>query len=150
MSQGDETDHLGSPQAGSQPQQSPFGEKQPSQKKVRQPAWSTELENRRRLVEPALRTSSVVLGGLRKSTGTLMFLLDAASADSRFVALQPCRMPIDESGNPNGQPKAHHHWASINFFQDILMPMKGEFWRISLAQRLARHTMGARLLRSGP
>lgn len=104
-SQGDETDHQGSPQNGSQPQQSPFGEKQSIQKKVRQPAWSTELENRRRLVEPALRTSSVVLSGLRKSTGTLMFLLDAASADSRFVALQPCRMPIDESGNPNGQPK---------------------------------------------
>jgi hypothetical protein len=105
VSQGNDTDHLGSTQAGSQPQQSPIGENKPSQKKVRQPAWSTELENRRRLVEPALRTSNVVLGGLRKSTGTLMFLLDAASADSRFVALKPCRMPIDKSGNPNGQPK---------------------------------------------
>ena len=81
------------------------GEGRSGQKKGRQPAWSTELENRRRLVEPALRTTSVALGGLRKSTGTLMFLLDAASADSRFVALQPCRMPIDESGNPSGQPK---------------------------------------------
>ena len=34
-----------------------------------------------------------------------MFLLDASSADSRLVALQPCRMPIDESGHPAGQPK---------------------------------------------
>ena len=106
FSQENETEHLGIPQA-SNPQltRTLHSENRSVQKKGRQPAWSTELENRRRLVEPALRTSSVALGGLRKSTGTLMFLLDASSADSRLVALQPCRMPIDESGHPAGQPK---------------------------------------------
>ena len=73
------------------------GEGRSGQKKGRQPAWSTELENRRRLVEPALRTTSVALGGLRKSTGTLMFLLDAASADSRLVkGGRAARLACDE------------------------------------------------------
>jgi len=71
----------------------------------RQPAWATELETRRRLVEPAVRSGGVALGDLRKSTGTLMFLLDPAAAEQRVVVVLPCRMGLDELGQPCGRPK---------------------------------------------
>ena len=78
---------------------------QPTRAGGRQPAWATELETRRRLVEPAVRSGSVSLGDLRKSTGTLMFLLDPAAADQRVVVVLPCRMGLDEYGQPAGRPK---------------------------------------------
>jgi len=71
----------------------------------RQPAWATELETRRRLVEPAVRSAGVALGELRRATGTLMFLLDPATADQQVVVVVPCRMGLDESGQPSGRPK---------------------------------------------
>ncbi len=72
---------------------------------ARQPAWATELETRRRLVEPAVRTAGIALADLRKATGMLMFLLDAAAADRQVVVVEPCRMAIDEIGQPCGRPK---------------------------------------------
>ena len=76
-----------------------------SRRGSRQPAWATELETRRRLVEPAVRSAAFALGDLRKSTGTLMFLLDPAAAEQRVVVVLPCRMGLDELGQPCGRPK---------------------------------------------
>ena len=49
---------------------------------TRQPAWATDLEERRRLVEPAVRTRAVSLTESRRHGGALVFLLDlGASAE---------------------------------------------------------------------
>ena len=72
----------------------------------RQPAWSVDLEARRRLVEPAVRTRSFTLGDARRGSGGLVFLLDInASTDSRGVLLTPARIAVDVAGNATGRPK---------------------------------------------
>ena len=73
---------------------------------TRAPAWAADLEERRRLVEPAVRTRGVSLVDSRRSTGELVFVLDvAASADSRSVVLVPARMQLDVAGNATGRPR---------------------------------------------
>ena len=84
---------------------SPAGPEASVRRNGRQPAWATELETRRRLVEPAVRSTGVGLTSLRKTTGTLMFLLDVTAVDRQVVVVEPCRMPIDEIGQPCGRPK---------------------------------------------
>ncbi len=72
----------------------------------RVPAWAADLEERRRLVEPAVRTRGVSLVDSRRSAGELVFVLDvAASADSRSVVLLPARMQLDVAGNATGRPR---------------------------------------------
>jgi hypothetical protein len=72
----------------------------------RQPAWSVDLEARRRLVEPAVRTRSFSLGDARRGGGGLVFLLDInASTESRGVLLTPARISVDVAGNATGRPK---------------------------------------------
>lgn len=72
----------------------------------RQPAWSADLETRRRLVEPAVRTRSFTLGDARRVGGGLVFLLDInASTESRGVLLTPARISVDVAGNATGRPK---------------------------------------------
>ena len=72
----------------------------------RQPAWSVDLEARRRLVEPAVRTRSFALGDSRKNGGGLVFLLDInASTETRGVLLTPARITVDVAGNATGRPK---------------------------------------------
>jgi superfamily II DNA or RNA helicase len=73
---------------------------------ARPPAWVAELEERRRLVEPAIRTAGVSIPDPRRSGGGLMFLLDLnASADARAAVIVPCRMQLDVAGNVTGRPK---------------------------------------------
>jgi superfamily II DNA or RNA helicase len=73
---------------------------------ARLPAWATELEERRRLVEPAVRSNSLEIPDARKSGGALVFLLDlAASTDARAAVIVPCRMQLDVSGNATGRPR---------------------------------------------
>jgi superfamily II DNA or RNA helicase len=65
----------------------------------RVPTWAAELEERRRLVEPAVRAAELSIPEGRRGAGTLMFLLDlAASADARAVVLLPCLMGGDADG----------------------------------------------------
>ncbi|MFM9059061.1 MAG: DEAD/DEAH box helicase [Planctomycetaceae bacterium] len=72
----------------------------------RPPAWMAELEDRRRLVEPAVRAAALEIPDLRRSSGALVFMLDvAASADSRSVILVPARMQCDVAGNATGRPR---------------------------------------------
>ncbi len=72
----------------------------------RPPAWVAELEDRRRLVEPAIRTAGLDIPDGRRSAGALVFMLDlSASADSRGVILVPCRMQLDVAGNATGRPR---------------------------------------------
>ncbi|MBM4021565.1 MAG: hypothetical protein FJ284_04845, partial [Planctomycetes bacterium] len=72
----------------------------------RLPPWAAELEERRRLVEPAVRSLGVEIPDARKAGGTLVFLLDAAaSAEARAAVLRPCRMQLDVAGNATGRPK---------------------------------------------
>ncbi|MFM7291421.1 MAG: DEAD/DEAH box helicase, partial [Planctomycetia bacterium] len=72
----------------------------------RQPAWATELDERRRLVEPALRDRMVTIGDSRRAAGALIFMLDlAASADARAAVLVPARMQLDVASNATGRPK---------------------------------------------
>jgi len=84
---------------------------QPSRPRARSgssrvPAWAADLEERRRLVEPAVRTRGLSLVDSRRSTGELVFVLDvAASADSRSVVLVPARMQLDVAGNATGRPR---------------------------------------------
>jgi superfamily II DNA or RNA helicase len=73
---------------------------------ARQPAWAADLEERRRLVEPALRTTGLTIADARRSAGALVFLLDiAASSDARSAVLVPCRMQLDVAGNATGRPR---------------------------------------------
>jgi len=73
---------------------------------VRQPAWATDLEERRRLVEPAVRTRAISVADARRTGGALVFLLDlAASADSAAAVILPCRMQLDVAGHATGRPK---------------------------------------------
>jgi superfamily II DNA or RNA helicase len=72
----------------------------------RQPAWAAELEERRRLVEPALRSTGLAIPDARRGGGGLVFLLDLnASADARVAVITPCRMPTDVTGNATGRPR---------------------------------------------
>ena len=72
----------------------------------RQPAWAIDLEERRRLVEPAVRTRAISIADGRRSAGALVFLLDlTASADSLAAVLVPCRMQIDVAGQTTGRPR---------------------------------------------
>ena len=72
----------------------------------RLPAWATELEERRRLVEPAVRDRMVTITDSRRSMGAVIFLLDlAASADARAAVLVPGRMQLDVAGNATGRPR---------------------------------------------
>jgi superfamily II DNA or RNA helicase len=78
----------------------------PPPRSARPPAWVAELEERRRLVEPAIRTAGVSIPDPRRSGGGLMFLLDLnASADARAAVLVPCRMQLDVAGNVTGRPR---------------------------------------------
>ena len=73
---------------------------------TRQPAWAVELEARRRLVEPAVRTEALEIVDGRRPTGALVFLLDlAASTEARAAVLVPCRMQLDVAGNATGRPQ---------------------------------------------
>jgi superfamily II DNA or RNA helicase len=73
---------------------------------TRLPAWATELDERRRLVEPAVRDRMVAITDSRKSGGAVIFLLDlAASADARAAVLIPGRMQLDVAGNATGRPR---------------------------------------------
>jgi len=72
----------------------------------RLPAWAAELDERRRLVEPAVRDRMVTISDNRKSAGAVIFLLDlAASADARAAVLLPGRMQLDVGGNATGRPR---------------------------------------------
>ena len=72
----------------------------------RLPAWATELDERRRLVEPAIRTAGLEIPDARRGGGAVVFLLDlAASTDARAAVLVPCRMQTDVAGNATGRPR---------------------------------------------
>jgi len=72
----------------------------------RLPAWAAELEERRRLVEPAVRTAALSIPDPRRVGGALVFLLDlSASADARAAVIVPARMQLDVAGNATGRPK---------------------------------------------
>ncbi|MFM7206833.1 MAG: SNF2-related protein [Planctomycetaceae bacterium] len=72
----------------------------------RLPAWAVELEERRRLVEPAVRGPGLAIPDSRRSAGALVFLLDlTASSDARAVVLVPARMQLDVAGNATGRPR---------------------------------------------
>ena len=73
---------------------------------ARLPAWATELDERRRLVEPAVRDRMVSITDGRKAAGAVVFMLDlAASADARAAVLFPGRMQLDVAGNATGRPR---------------------------------------------
>ena len=62
----------------------------------RLPAWATELEERRRLVEPAVRAHGLSIPDPRRAGGALVFLLDlSASSEARAAVLVPARMQLD-------------------------------------------------------
>jgi hypothetical protein len=72
----------------------------------RQPAWATELDERRRLVEPAVRTAGLQIGDARRPAGALVFVLDiAASLDAHAAVVVPSRMQLDVTGQATGRPK---------------------------------------------
>ena len=72
----------------------------------RQPAWATELDERRRLVEPAVRTAGLHIVDARRTAGALVFVLDiAASLDAHAVVVVPSRMQLDVTGQATGRPK---------------------------------------------
>jgi len=72
----------------------------------RLPPWAAELEERRRLVEPAVRSQGISIPDARRTGGALVFLLDTAvSAETRAAVLIPCRMQLDVAGNANGRPR---------------------------------------------
>ncbi|MFM7035085.1 MAG: DEAD/DEAH box helicase [Planctomycetia bacterium] len=72
----------------------------------RQPAWATELDERRRLVEPAIRSHGLRIGSARHTAGALVFVLDiAASIDAHVVVLVPSRMQLDVTGQATGRPR---------------------------------------------
>jgi superfamily II DNA or RNA helicase len=85
---------------------SPAVDRGPRRGGARLPAWATELDERRRLVEPAVRTTTVAIGDGRRAAGAIVFLLDlAASADARAAVLVPGRMQLDVAGNATGRPR---------------------------------------------
>jgi len=91
------------PQVRSQPVR---GAAPPSRGGQRLPAWAAELEERRRLVEPAVRAHALEIPDARRTGGALVFLLDlSASADARAAVLVPCRMQLDVAGNAAGRPR---------------------------------------------
>jgi len=72
----------------------------------RLPAWATELEERRRLVEPAVRSMGLAIPDARRGSGALVFLLDlGGSADARSAVIIPARMQLDVAGNAVGRPR---------------------------------------------
>jgi len=72
----------------------------------RSPAWLTDLEERRRLVEPAVRGRGLALADGRRQAGGLVFVLDlVASTESRSVILVPSRMQLDVTGQATGRPR---------------------------------------------
>jgi superfamily II DNA or RNA helicase len=72
----------------------------------RLPPWAADLEDRRRLVEPAVRSHALVIPDQRRAGGTLVFVLDlAASADARAAVIVPARMQLDVAGNTTGRPR---------------------------------------------
>ena len=72
----------------------------------RLPPWAAELEERRRLVEPAVRSQGVSIPDARRTGGALVFLLDtAASSEARAAVLTPCRMQLDVAGQATGRPR---------------------------------------------
>jgi superfamily II DNA or RNA helicase len=72
----------------------------------RLPAWAVELEDRRRLVEPAVRSAALAIPDARRTGGALVFLFDlTASAEARTAVLVPCRMQLDVAGNATGRPR---------------------------------------------
>jgi superfamily II DNA or RNA helicase len=72
----------------------------------RLPAWAAELEERRRLVEPAVRSRALEIPDARRTGGGLVFLLDlGASSEARAAVLTPCRMQLDVAGNATGVPR---------------------------------------------
>lgn len=72
----------------------------------RLPPWAAELEERRRLVEPAVRSQGIAIPDPRRAGGALVFLLDtAASSEARAAVLIPSRMQLDVAGNATGRPK---------------------------------------------
>ncbi|NBQ14939.1 MAG: hypothetical protein EBU31_10105, partial [Proteobacteria bacterium] len=78
----------------------------PTTTSTRLPAWATDLEDRRRMVEPAIRTRSLAIADGRRSAGALVFLLDiAASSEAHAAVLIPCRMQLDVAGNATGRPR---------------------------------------------
>ena len=73
---------------------------------ARLPPWAAELEERRRLVEPTVRSQGVHIPDSRRAGGALLFLLyAAASAEARAAVLAPCRMQLDVAGNATGRPR---------------------------------------------
>lgn len=72
----------------------------------RLPTWAVELEDRRRLVEPAVRAAALSIPDARRTGGALVFLFDiTASAEARTAVLIPCRMQLDVAGNATGRPR---------------------------------------------
>ncbi|MFM8414160.1 MAG: hypothetical protein ACKOCX_05490, partial [Planctomycetota bacterium] len=72
----------------------------------RLPPWAAELEERRRLVEPAVRSHGLAIPDARRTGGALVFLLDtAASSEARAAVLTPCRMQLDVAGQATGRPR---------------------------------------------
>ena len=99
----DAREPLRGPRVQSQPSRGPAT---PTRGGPRQPAWAAELEERRRLVEPAVRSTALEMPDPRRAGGALVFLLDlSASADARAAVLIPCRMPFDVAGNAAGRPR---------------------------------------------
>jgi superfamily II DNA or RNA helicase len=73
---------------------------------VRLPPWAAELEERRRLVEPAVRSNGISIPDPRRTGGALVFLLDlAASSEARSAVIVPARMQLDVAGNATGRPR---------------------------------------------
>ncbi len=78
----------------------------PGRGSPRLPPWASELEERRRLVEPAVRSEGVAIPDARRTGGALVFLLDvSASSEARAAVLTPCRMQLDVAGNATGRPR---------------------------------------------
>jgi len=73
---------------------------------ARLPTWAAELDERRRLVEPAVRSHGLRLADPRRTAGALVFVLDiAASLDAHVAVLIPSRMQVDVTGQATGRPK---------------------------------------------
>ena len=73
---------------------------------VRQPPWANELEERRRLVEPAVRINHMRVTDARRGAGMLVFLIDlVGSTESNCAIVKPCRMQLDVVGNVCGRPR---------------------------------------------
>ena len=72
----------------------------------RLPPWAADLEERRRMVEPAVRSHALSIPDQRRAGGAITFVLDlAASADARAAVLVPSRMQLDVAGNATGRPR---------------------------------------------